>query len=286
MVSGLLIINADDFGENPGTTRGILEGIDAGVVTSTTILANMPGTEEALRLARQRAGVASFGVHLNLCEGTSLAGVGGARTLVDASGAFRSKRTQALRAVARRLDLVDVAREFDAQISRVRDAGVAISHLDSHKHLHQLPGVASVVLRLAVLHGITRIRCTLEEGLWPRGLPLVDAASRIVRTTCARALAPRARAAGLRFPARTLDVAELMRADGPGARLRMLVHPASATELVCHPGRGDTAGDDLLPAGARARVARRVAELDWLLGGELRVLARDAGLRVGRYDEL
>lgn len=289
-MSRLLIINADDFGESAGTTRGILEGIDAGVVTSTTILANMPGTDEALRLARERAGVASFGVHLNLCEGTSLAGAAGARTLVDASGAFRAKRKQALRAVARRFDLSDVAREFDAQISRVRDAGVAISHLDGHKHLHQLPGVATVVVRLAALHGIPRIRCTLEEGLWPRGIPVSVALSRLARMRFARHLARRARAAGLRFPQRTLDMAELIRADGPGARLRILagspISAAASVELFCHPGRADESQRDGLSFEQQARITRRVAELEWLKTGEIRALAHDAGLHLGRYEEL
>ncbi len=285
-MSGLLVINADDFGESPTTTRGIVEGIDAGVVTSTTILANRPGTGEALRFARERAGVASFGVHLDLCEGVALAGVRGARSLVDASGAFRGKRAQALRAFARRLDFVDLARELDAQISRVREAGVAISHLDGHKHLHQLPGVSAVVVRLAVLHGIPRVRCTLEQGLWPRGLSAGEAISRLVRTRLARGLARRAGKAGLRFPQRTLEIGELMRADGPAARLRVLAGISGSAELFCHPGAAPLATDDSLRDHARARAARRAAELDWLLGGELRLLAGDAGLRFVRYDEL
>lgn len=281
---GLLIVNADDFGESAATTRGILEAMDAGVVTSTTILANQPGTEEALRLARERGKSASFGVHLNLCEGNALVGARGAPSLVDASGVFRAKRAQGLRALARRLDPADVARELGAQIARVREAGVEVSHLDGHKHLHQLPGVASVVARLAREHGIERVRCTRERGAAPAGAGAAGRASRAARVIFAAAFARRLRALGLRFPAETLDLHALVAAPGPGPRLQRLAALRAPAELFCHPGA--LGGDASSSGPPRARAERRDAERAWLVSGELRVLAHDAGLRLGSYWEL
>ena len=43
-----VIINADDFGESEPVSRGISECIEAGVLTSTTIMANMPGSAAAM----------------------------------------------------------------------------------------------------------------------------------------------------------------------------------------------------------------------------------------------
>jgi predicted glycoside hydrolase/deacetylase ChbG (UPF0249 family) len=67
-----LIVHADDFGETVEITRGICASIEAGAVTSTTIMATMPGTEDALPRVPALADRASFGVHLNLCEGRPL----------------------------------------------------------------------------------------------------------------------------------------------------------------------------------------------------------------------
>jgi len=57
-----LIVHADDFGETVEITRGICAAIDAGAVTSTSIMANMPGTADALLRVAPLAERASFGV--------------------------------------------------------------------------------------------------------------------------------------------------------------------------------------------------------------------------------
>ena len=51
-----LIIHADDLGETVEITRGIFECIDAGLVTSTSMLANMPATDFALSEAEKYEG--------------------------------------------------------------------------------------------------------------------------------------------------------------------------------------------------------------------------------------
>lgn len=284
---GLLVVNADDFGESSATTRGILEAMDAGAVTSTTILANHPGTPEALGHARERGRSASFGVHLNLCEGPALVGLAAARSLVDGTGCLLPKRTQGWRALARRIDLRDVERELRAQIARVRDAGVEVSHLDGHKHLHQLPGVAGVVAALAREHGIERVRCTRERGRGAADASPASRGARLLRGWLAASFARQAAALGLRSPEETLDLHELLIAAGPGPRLRRLSALRAPAEIFCHPGARDSAAPfERTERRDAERTERRDAERAWLVTGELRVLAGDAGLRLGTYWEL
>jgi predicted glycoside hydrolase/deacetylase ChbG (UPF0249 family) len=229
-----LIVNADDFGQSIAVTDGIADCLDAGVVTSTTILSNMPDTERALRMAAERSRERSFGVHLNLCEGPALTGPS---TLTDASGRLRPKRAQARRALRGGLDAADVERELSAQVERVGAAGVAISHLDGHKHLHQLPGVAARIPGIAARFGVERVRCTLESGLWPPGASAGAMISRAFRKLLAARFAPILAAAELRRPARTLDLAELMAPGDAAARAERLRDPRGAVELFCHPAR-------------------------------------------------
>src|ERR1700691_4717076 len=92
--SRLLIIHADDFGETEQITLGICEGIEAGFITSASIMANMPATTFALARVASLKDRASFGVHLTLCEGRPLSR---ARSLVDSAGTFHSKRELFLR---------------------------------------------------------------------------------------------------------------------------------------------------------------------------------------------
>ena len=116
-----LIVHADDFGETEEITRGISIGLEAGVVTSTTIMANMPGTPFALREVKRIGGDVSFGLHLNLCEGTPLTTC---PSLTGKDGRFRSKRALALRAMARLISPAELDREIGAQAGLLADGGV------------------------------------------------------------------------------------------------------------------------------------------------------------------
>src|SRR5258707_12192584 len=69
-----------------------------------------------------------------------------------------------LRLARRGLLLEEVEREWDAQIRKVRGAGIQPTHLDGHKHVHMLPGLFEIALRLAKRHGIGAIRVSHEAS--------------------------------------------------------------------------------------------------------------------------
>ena len=59
------IINADDFGLSPGVNEGIIKAHQDGILTSATILANMPAFEDAVQLAKSYPSL-GVGLHLNI----------------------------------------------------------------------------------------------------------------------------------------------------------------------------------------------------------------------------
>ncbi len=258
-----VIVHADDFGETLEITQGICTGIEAAVVTSTSIMANMPGTEFALRRAPALAGQASFGVHLNLCEGRPLTR---GRTLVDSDGRFHRKRALFLRSVTRRLDLREIEAEVAAQIARVRDAGIAISHLDGHKHLHQLPMVSAAVAKVLPRFGIQRVRITRLGGVAG-----TRNASGLVRELLALKASRKFRSARLRSPVRTVDLKEMLE-----SRHRPIVDVEGPVELCCHPG---TPAADTDKPGSH----RRASELEFLLSADFQELLRRDRARLISY---
>lgn len=265
-----LIVHADDFGETIEITEGISRGIEAGVVTSTTIMANMPGTEHALGRAGELAERASFGVHLNFCEGRPLTT---GSTLMDREGRLHRKRALFARAVSGRLSLRELEVEIHAQISRVHDAGVRISHVDGHKHLHQLPVVSTAVANVLPRFGISRVRITrLRSG------HAATRASSLVREIISWHAAGVFRRAGLRSPVRTVDLTALQ-PGGPGVPHRSIprvVDARGVVELCCHPGT---------PAADRGKPGshRRADELDYLLSPTFRELLAAHGARLVTY---
>jgi len=273
MDTSRVVVNADDLGETEEITKGILECIDAGVVTSTTILANMPATDMAITEAIHRGSKASFGVHLNLCEGRPLTD---AKSLVGKNGNFHPKRSLALRIVTRQIDMEELHAELQAQVARVHDSGLKISHLDSHKHLHQLPGVSKTVSHIAQAFDIKRVRCTVEEDFWVPGISLSAQGSRMARIYLAGKAKKQFASENLRCPDRTVDVRQVMGLTDPSARLALLRRPRMITELICHPG---TALADVEKPGS----CQRDQELQFLLSDDFKQLVEATPVTLQTY---
>ena len=155
-----IVVNADDFGLSPETVRATVEAFEEGNITSASLMPNMPATEEALAFARARPD-RSFGVHL------TFVGDGNERPcsdpadvphLVDAEGRFEATNRIRLRAALRRIPAAEVEREVVAQVSAVREAGIAVSHVDSHRHLHKYGAIRAGLERALPGLGISRVR--------------------------------------------------------------------------------------------------------------------------------
>jgi predicted glycoside hydrolase/deacetylase ChbG (UPF0249 family) len=263
-----VIVHADDFGETVQITEGICVAIEAGVVTSTSVMANMPGTAEALRRAPALSERASFGVHLNLCEGRPL--TGGA-SLTGADGEFLRKRTLAVRALTGGLSLAELEAEVTAQIAVLRDAGLRVSHLDGHKHLHQLPIVCAAVANVLPRFGIERVRIT-RLGSWRQARGAMTLAREMAARHAARVFA-RAR---LRSPARIVDLRELQAGVALAQLAGRRCGGPEPIEICCHPG---TAAADAGKPGSH----RRGDELDYLLSPRFREVLAAGGAALVSY---
>lgn len=151
-----LVINADDFGISSEVNCEIVRGIEAGVITSATILANAPATSEAIRYARSNPHI-SFGIHLNLTQFEPLT-----TRILDSDlcidRVFREGR--AWRAALWPTTLAAIRAEWSAQITLLRDSGINISHIDGHQHIHTRPGLFPILLETAHRHAILRVRPT------------------------------------------------------------------------------------------------------------------------------
>ena len=157
----LLVINADDLGYAPGVNRGILEAHAAGTVTSASMMVTAPAFAEAAELVRRDAPRLGVGLHLDLVGGAPLANV---PSLVDSStGTFHHLDALARCALAGQIEPADVRRECEAQLAALTAAGIAPTHIDSHRHAHAMPGVLPAVAAAAHDAGIRVVRRPLDR---------------------------------------------------------------------------------------------------------------------------
>jgi chitin disaccharide deacetylase len=283
-----LIVNADDLGWTTGVNRGVAEAHRNGIVTSASLLANGEAVAEAVELARDTNGL-GVGVHLNLNDGPPVAPRESVPSLVNDSGEFEGGPDGLLLKIATRgLAMREVEIEWEAQISKVRNAGIEPTHLDGHKHVHMLPGLFEIALRLAKRHGIGAIRVSheasglraalstgasraavvLKQGVQARGLKLL--------ARDARDQAERAGVSTADYFCGIAQTGELTK-EGVARLLRSL--PEGTTELMCHPGYADEA----LRKTATRLQASRQKEVEILTDMEIRNLVASQGIRLIDY---
>jgi len=244
-----VIINADDFGWSEGVTEGILRAAREGIVTSTTIAANLPAAAQAVRRLGEAPHL-GVGVHLNVSQGPPLSEAG--RALAGPDGRMNRTAGAVIAASLRPCLLAAMEAEFDAQIRWALDHGLAVTHLDSHRHAHGFPPIFARVVRLARRYNIPFVRWYGER--LGRGWPAGPAKQRRVR----RVLNGFSRVnallgGGLRGTVGTWGVEHTGRIDAAWLIRAAGAAPPGALEIMTHPGLGD----DLDAAATRLRESRR-----------------------------
>src|SRR6476659_6135506 len=162
-----LIVNADDFGQSDDTVDATVECFEAGAVTSATVMPGMPATERALEFARAHPEL-GFGVHLTLCADPlfrPLSEPALVPSLVRADGTLLSTREVRLKAMLGRLVPQELEREIEAQVRVVVEAGIPVTHVDSHRHLHKFQPVRRALETVLPRLGIRRVRAVQDVYL-------------------------------------------------------------------------------------------------------------------------
>lgn len=154
-----IIINADDLGVNKTVNDEIFELIALGRVSSATIIANGPAFDDAVQRALLFPNV-SFGVHLNVTEFRPLTRSTGLDVILDSEGNFFANKIRKVFINAKLREAI--YKEWYAQIQKIRQSGLPISHIDSHHHVHTIPSLFSVLKKIQLSCNVYRVRATLN----------------------------------------------------------------------------------------------------------------------------
>ena len=151
-----IIINGDDYGLNGHCSRAIAMAFDKGMITDTTVMATGAFFEEAVALAAEKGFFDRIGIHLNLTEGEPLTDGIKRFPIFVTEGRF-NKCCDHLRSLTPD-ELKAAYDELNAQIDRAQAAGIALTHADSHHHIHIDRYLGPTALRVCRERGISRIR--------------------------------------------------------------------------------------------------------------------------------
>ena len=149
-----LIINADDLGFSLGVNYAILKANTEGFLSHASLMSNTDYFDHAADEIIPKCNDLKVGVHLNLTCAKPLF----KDNLLANNGVFSNNFVNLLFKIKSAKILNSIEKELELQILKVKEKGIEISHIDGHEHIHIIPSINKIVRKLAVKHGIKRIR--------------------------------------------------------------------------------------------------------------------------------
>lgn len=245
---GPVTFTADDFGLSVAVNEAVELAHREGVLDAASLMVAGEAAEDAV--ARARANPALLvGLHVVAVEGPAVLPPRQIPDLVDAAGRFPSAQARlGVRYAVSSAARAQLHLEIRAQYAAFAATGLALDHVNAHKHMHLHPFVARCVIDAGREFGLRAIRVPAEP---PRvmaacGVP-ANAGARALHawTRVLRRMAGRARLAttdscfGIAWSGHMTTERLLRLADNL---------PPGPVEIYCHPAaRRDPLLDRLMP---------------------------------------
>lgn len=153
-----LIVNADDFGRHELINLAVERAFKNGCLKSTTLMPGGVAFDDAVAVAKRNPGL-GVGIHCTLANGNPILPPKEIPSLVTAEGIFHADYVVFLkRYLSGKISLTEVRAELAAQFEKMNRAGLTLTHVDSHQHLHHVPGIVKIVLELSEAAGVKAMR--------------------------------------------------------------------------------------------------------------------------------
>ena len=153
-----LIVNADDFGRHELINRAVEKALTEGCLRSATIMAGGIAFDDAVSVAKKNPAL-GVGLHFTLANGFPVLPPSEIPTLVTEDGIFFENYVVFLKKYLQgKVSGDEIKSELAAQLEKVQNAGINLTHFDSHQHLHHIPGIIEICLDLAESAKITAMR--------------------------------------------------------------------------------------------------------------------------------
>lgn len=222
-----IVTIADDLGLAKSVNDGIIFLLKAGKINGASLMANGEAFDDAV-IQCLRIQSSDIGVHLVLVEEKSLSGI----KLSANHKVFFIKYILGL------ISLSDIGKELRAQLDKIVENGIKPAFLNSHQHLHLLPGIMDIVIKLAKEYRISYIRAVNEPVSLSKG-KLFRQAQLLFLNFLSRLAKNKIKKSGLQCNdlfVGFINAGNLSAKDLKSAQKLKKTYPEKIIELGCHPG--------------------------------------------------
>jgi len=273
-----LIVNADDFGLAETVNLGIVRGHREGIVTSTTLLACGVAAEDAARLALENPSL-GVGIHLCLTREAPVLDPADIPSIARGDSFFASPLPLMARLAAGLIKKTEIEAELRAQVEKAISLGVRPTHIDGHQHVHVMPVIFDIAVRIAKDYGIKAMRYPVGPSVGRMGV--VRSIEKLLLEGIAKGRRWPEGAVVLSRPDNFFGLAETGCLGREALIRNIKALPEGTSEIMCHPGLKD----DALAAGTGWGHGWQ-GELDAVTDAGVKALVADMGVELVCYNSI
>ena len=157
-----VIVTADDFGLHARVNEAVALAHRDGVLSAASLMVGAPAAYDAIACARELPGL-RVGLHLVLADGYATLTPSTIPDLVDRQGRFGSSMARdGLRFFSLPHVRAQLAAEIRAQFEAFAATGLALDHVNAHKHFHLHPTLLALILEIGRDFGMRAMRLPNE----------------------------------------------------------------------------------------------------------------------------
>lgn len=276
-----IIVNADDFGRHKLINEAVERGVQHGCIRSATLMPGGDAFEDAVEVARKNPDL-GVGIHFTLVNGNPLLPAKEIPSLVDETGKFLDDYTIFVKHFLQgRIHIEEVQRELAAQLQKMQRTGLTLTHVDSHQHMHTLPGLIACVLELADGAGIRAIRVPKTPIFCGANGGLGQLIGRLGLCTLAKLAAYKAAGRGFVMPDHFTGIVAGEAVDTALFKELAVSLQLGVTEVMLHPGT-----DNAVLQAACGWQHDFEAELSAVTDTEVLRLLQEKGIRCSNFRDL
>ncbi|AME27395.1 hopanoid biosynthesis-associated protein HpnK [Burkholderia sp. PAMC 26561] len=248
-VSRALIITADDFGLHQRVNVAVERAHKEGVLSAASLMVGADAAADAIERARQMPDL-RVGLHLVLADGQATLAASEIPSLVNRTGRFGDAMVRdGIRFFFLPHARAQLEREIRAQFEAFAATGLALDHVNTHKHFHLHPTVLTIILKVGRGFGMRAMRLPRENNIPAALVPWIS----LVNARLDRH--------GIAHNDRVIGITQSGRMD-EAALIEALEHlHDGVTEIYLHPASADESAAPVTPSMAGYRPADELAAL-------------------------
>ncbi|WP_086381355.1 hopanoid biosynthesis-associated protein HpnK [Caballeronia sordidicola] len=248
-VSRALIITADDFGLHQRVNVAVERAHKEGVLSAASLMVGADAAADAIERARRMPDL-RVGLHLVLADGQATLAASEIPSLVNRNGRFGDAMVRdGIRFFFLAHVRAQLEREIRAQFEAFAGTGLALDHVNTHKHFHLHPTVLTIILKVGREFGMRAMRLPRENNIPAALVPWIS----LVNARLDRH--------GIAHNDRVIGITQSGRMD-EAALIEALEHlHDGVTEIYLHPASADESAAPVTPSMAGYRPADELAAL-------------------------